>query len=78
MLRNLEIGFDTTLKTYAKAETAEKKAREIAEHCYGMVNVRIVPVERDGVIRYSALFSNFELLSPDGIFVARAGFMAFA
>lgn len=79
MLRNLEIGFgDNTTKTYAKQQTAIKKAEELASHCRGMVNARVVPVEVPGAPnRYTILFFCFDDKN-DMQHVARDGFFCFA
>jgi hypothetical protein len=79
MLRNLEIGFgDNTTRTYAKQQTAIKKAEELAGGCAGMVNARVVPVEIPAAPnRYTVLFSCFSDMN-DMQFIAREGFHCFA
>lgn len=75
MLRTLEVGYDhKSIKTFAKAATAETKARELAALCAGMVNARIVPVEVDGAIRYTALFYAFSE-QADVVRVAHGGYI---
>lgn len=84
-LRTLDdpLGQAPFTKTFATYATAEKKAREIADLCRGMVNVVIVPVlqtPRKEILvapRYTAVFYCFEDMN-DVQHVARFGFHCFA
>lgn len=68
---------DKHVKTYAKVETATKKAQEFAECFWGRASARIVPAIVDGKVRYAIVFFMFSDMQ-DAINVARKGCYTYA
>lgn len=78
-IRDIEIDWPDTVKTYATADRCTHEAKKLGARTAGMCNVRIVPtlVARPGEntkLRWTAHFSNFTDMR-DAMWIAHNGFV---